>query len=153
MSRNNWPERSPMGPRHGSPAFASKQSKHNTHYFWQSPKLITIIIFFFCSHHTFIMSTWRRPFVFPRRFQGFGGHELPISLQSAARDRHATGRWVRGSRDFASAGGAEVFEDGHLERWDGKKLLEGDVLIYHKFSIIYIYNYMVIYMCAWYMLV
>jgi hypothetical protein len=31
-----------------------------------------------------------------------------------------------------------VFEDGHLERWDGKKLLEGDVLIYHKFSIIYI---------------
>jgi hypothetical protein len=90
------------------------------------------------------MSTWRRPFVFPRRFQGFGGHELPISLQSAARDRHATGRWVRGSRDFASAGGAEVFEDGHLERWDGKKLLEGDVLIYHKFSIIYIYNYMVI---------
>ena len=60
MSRNNWPERSPMGPRHGSPAFASKQSKHNTHYFWQSPKLITIIIFFFLQpsyvHHVYLTS-------------------------------------------------------------------------------------------------
>ena len=59
MSRNNWPERSPMGPRHGSPAFASKQSKHNTHYFWQSPKLITIIFFFLQPsyvHHVYLTS-------------------------------------------------------------------------------------------------
>ena len=112
----------------------------------------------------------------PFRFQGLGGHELPISLQSAARYRRATGRWDCGSGDFASLGGAEVLEDGHLEKpWEGeclKNSLEGmcwymilhDIIYiyicvciyintYYLWSIHYIYIYIYVWVCAWYMLV
>ena len=149
MSRNNWPERSPMGPRHGSPAFASKQSKHNTHYFWQSPKLITIIIFFFAA----IIRSSCLLDVAPLFFLAGSRGLAAMNYQSLCNRLHVIAmRLEDESVDLEILPPLEAQKCLKTATWRdgmGRNCLKGMCWYITNFQL-YIYNYMVIYVCMIY---